>query len=59
MKNKYDSYLWVDKVIRSCTKRVHLTNCRALIDNFYRLHKEPTLYKILELEIKRTKFRIT
>jgi hypothetical protein len=45
--NKYDSYKWVLKVVKSCTTKPQIANVGKLIYNFDKIYKDRYLYKYL------------
>ena len=47
MKNKYDVFSWVKKVIKSCTTGDQLDATYNLAMNFKNLYDDPYLYKLL------------
>jgi hypothetical protein len=46
--NKYDSYEWVLKVVKSCATKPQIANVGKLIYNFSKMYKDPYLYNCLK-----------
>ncbi len=47
--NKYDSYKWVLKVVKSCETSSQIANIGKLIYNFDKIYKDNYLYDCLRL----------
>ena len=47
MANKYDSYKWVLKVVKSCETSSQIANIGKLIYNFDKIYKDNYLYNCL------------
>jgi|688.fasta_scaffold850879_2 hypothetical protein len=48
-KNKYDTFMWVKKVIDSCETITHFVNVRKLITNFFNTFKDIELNRKLRI----------
>jgi hypothetical protein len=45
-KNKYDTHIWVLKVIESCTTMSHLIGARKLRTKFYKIYDDSLMYNL-------------
>jgi hypothetical protein len=56
--NKYDTHVWILKVINSCKTYIQLNNASKVKNMFYQLHGDRSTYRIQNVAIGKMETRI-
>lgn len=58
MKKKFETFIWIGKVIRSCKTLNQLSNCVVLIDSYYKRYNSKVERRFLRDTVEEQKLKL-